>query len=196
MRPRIRQQRPQLLAIERHLRRIGGRIIGIGTIEQQQLQANRYATRMAPSFHCIVGLRMRIEQTEPAMAAAAAQFMIAAHQHPGRGRQQRRGRIEEVLLPYRPVVAMRAAGAAGLRVGTGRFAIVVVTDMDHQVRATRGGQTGDDGERPFHRVVAILHEVAFEAAAGIADHHDLLDLIWQGGNRQPIDGDARVAAAA
>ena len=115
--------------------------------------------------------------------------MIAAHQHPGCGRQQRRGRIEEVLLPYRPVVAVRAAGAAGLRVGTGRFAIVVVTDMDHQVRVARGGQTGHDGERPFHRVVAVLREGAFQAAAGVADHHDLLDLIWQGGNRQPIDGD-------
>ena len=72
VRSRVRQQRPQLLAVERHLRRIGSRIIGIGTIEQQELKGTDTQRVWLRRFTAFVSLRMRIEQTEPAMAAAAA----------------------------------------------------------------------------------------------------------------------------
>src|SRR5579872_1073756 len=118
---------------------------------------------------------MRVEQSEPADAAATADFMIAAYQHPGCGGEQRRGGIEKVLLPGGPVVTVRTAGTASAIWWAWRFSIVVVADIDDQVGMTRGSQAGDRGEWPFVRAVAVLHEVAFEAAAGVAEHHDAFD---------------------
>src|ERR1700733_6259950 len=62
--------------------------------------------------------------------------------------------------------------------------------MDDQVRMTRGGQSGDSGEPPFFRIVAVLRPVVVETAAGAADHHDPLDRTWQRGDRQPVNGEA------
>ena len=49
----------------------------------------------------------------------------------------------------------------------------------------RRGEAGNGGERPFHRVVAVLHDIALEAAAGVADHNDLPDMIWSVGTGTP-----------
>src|SRR3954447_18898001 len=117
-----------------------------------------------------VGAKRRgIEQAEPALSATAAGLVVAAHPEPGRGGEQRYRRIEQLRLPGRPVVAMRAAGAAGDGGRTALLAVVIVADMDHQVGPLGDGARCDRRERPSRRIGAILRGAADDPAPGIAD---------------------------
>ncbi len=99
--------------------------------------------------------------------------MVASGEDPGRGRQQGCARGEELGLPGPPPVAEGTSGALGLSGRTGRFAIVVVADVHHEVRLLPGRQGRDPGEGPAgDGIVAVLDQGTFQAAAGVAQDHD------------------------
>src|SRR5204863_5163572 len=106
------------------------------------------------------------------LSAASAQFVIAANHDPGCRREERRRRVEEIGLPTRPIVAMRAAGAAGAPGRTGADPVVIVAKVNDEIGPLGGGARGYRSERPGGRIAAILDRLSFEAAAGIADHDD------------------------
>src|SRR5690348_13816985 len=92
---------------------------------------------------------MRIEQVKPAVAAATAMLVIAAHKDPRSDRQQRRGGAEKVLLPDSPVVTRRTARAGWPRRRTGCLPAVVVADMYDEVGMASGGQSRHLCKRPL-----------------------------------------------
>src|SRR5262249_57729709 len=84
--------------------------------------------------------------------------------------------------------------AAAARLVAGRalgLAVVVVADMDDEVRVLGRGQARDLGERPPGlRVVAILDHLALQPAAGVAEDDDPLDARLGHGQRLAVDGGA------
>ena len=134
-------------------------------------------------------LGARVEKAHPALAAARAKLVIAAHHDPGRRLEKRRGRLEEIRLPRAPIVAMRAVRAAFVAGRAGILAVVIIADMDHQVGLAAGGVLGDDRERPLSLVVAILRRTALDAAAGVAEHDDAVDRRRHGRHRDAADGE-------
>ncbi len=58
-----------------------------------------------------------------------------------------------------------------------RFAIMVVTHVNHQIRPCIRGRGNDFRKRPSGRIVAVLHHIPVESAAGVAEHQDTLR-IW------------------
>ena len=101
--------------------------------------------------------------------------MIAAHHDPGRRGEKRRRRLKEVSVPRVPTVAPRAPGTAAIADRTRGFAVVIIADMDHEIRTRGRRERGDAGKRPRDRIVAVLERIACrEPASGIAEHQDAL----------------------
>ena len=88
--------------------------------------------------------------------------------------EQRCGGVEEVRRPRVPAIAPRAPCAAGIAVGAGVFAILIITDMDDKVGVRAGRARGDAGKGELGRIVARLEGVVgrLQPAAGIADDDD------------------------
>src|SRR5262249_26251806 len=116
--------------------------------------------------------RLRRKENPPARTGARPALVIAAHHDPGRARQQRRGRLEEILLPDFPIVAVRT-GLALRRVRALRLAIVIVADMDDEIGIERGPFFRDRVERPAGGA-AVLRLRSLDAAAGVADDQNRL----------------------
>ena len=127
--------------------------------------------------------RTRVEQPPPPLPAAIAGFVIATHEDPRRRREQCLPGREEIRFPTRPGKAIRAARAAGVAGWTGRLAVVVVADVDHDVGRLRGGELGQRAKRPLLRIVARLEQalvaVRLHPAAGVADQQDLLRMAFR-----------------
>jgi hypothetical protein len=68
---------------------------------------------------------------------------------------------------------MCRGGAADIAHGAGRFAIVIVADVDDQIWLQRGDGLGDAGEWPLLGIVTRLDVAALEPAPGIADDGDV-----------------------
>jgi len=62
---------------------IDGRVVRVGAVKNQQVQRRKVQRVRRCRIDTLVSIWMRIEQAEPAMAAATAQLVIAAHQNPG-----------------------------------------------------------------------------------------------------------------
>jgi hypothetical protein len=117
--------------------------------------------------------RPRIEAAEPAWAGPATQFVIAAHEEPGRRSKRRRRRREEVGIPGGRVLSEGAAPAAAVPSRTRLLPVQVVADLDDHVRMPPGDALRHAGERPRPWVVAGLEAVhGLEPAAGVAHDHD------------------------
>ncbi len=171
-RGRVGLQRVELRGERRHRVRRRRSVVRARTVEHVERQSadiDHHGRRRGGTGQRRGGA---VQQPEPALAAARAVLVVAAHQHPGRGGEQRLGGREEVRVPGRPVVAPGAAGAAGASGRAGGFAVVVVADVDHEIRVVTGRQPRHLRERPRAGVVAGLHGLALQAAAGVAEDHD------------------------
>src|SRR5215471_15851128 len=100
--------------------------------------------------------------------------MIAAHHDPGRCGKQGRCWVKEVRVPRIKSVAPRAMRAARALGRTRQFAVMIVPDVDHQVRSRFRGRGSDSREWPRRRIVAILLRVAVKPTASVAENHNTL----------------------
>src|SRR6185436_17628696 len=89
--------------------------------ERAPLATERYGVRLAHVADRIVtrGVaiasaleRSRVEEAPPALARAVAHLVVAAHDDPRRGLEQRPRRREQIGVPGIPAVAPRASAAA------------------------------------------------------------------------------------
>lgn len=118
----------------------------------------------------------RIEKAPPALPGALAGFVIAAHDDPRRRGEEQARRREEVRLPRIEAKSPRTPGAAGITVRTGAIAIVIVADVNDDVRVQGRRRRGDARVRPLRRIVARLPRRAtgVDRTAGVTDEHDAL----------------------
>src|SRR5262249_10824756 len=100
--------------------------------------------------------REPIEESDPTLAGPRAVFMIAAHHNPRRCGEQRRCRLKEIRIPGVKSITPWAAGAAAMVRRTRQLAIMVVSNVDHQIRPRFRSCGGDFGKRPSDRIIAIL----------------------------------------
>src|SRR5262245_41211073 len=131
-----------------------------------------------------------IEKSEVAGTCTFADLVIAPGRDPRRSGEQRSGRLEEIGLPGRPVVAEGAALAAAVALRAGALAIEIFADMNDEVRLARGDRFAHLRERPLRGPVAILEltgigvivvllpgrlPIGLQPATGIAEHCDGAD---------------------
>ena len=132
--------------------------------------------------------RARVEVTKPAGAVAVARLVVAAREHERRAREHRRGRRQEVGVPGRCVVAVRAAGAVRERRAR-VLAVEVVADVDHEIGMHRRDRARDAGKRPPVGIVARLRAEHVDAAAGVAQHDDRARIVRRRRQRALADAD-------
>ena len=123
--------------------------------------------------------RPEVEKSPPALARAIARFVIAADEDPRCRGEQRPRRRKKVGIPRVPAIAPRAVGAVGISGGTGIFAIMIIADVDHQIRKHRRGRGGDARKRPSLAIVAGLEGFvrSLDPAPGVPDHDNALGLV-------------------
>src|SRR5262249_36329277 len=121
--------------------------------------------------------RQPVEEPDPALAGTRAVLMITAHHNPGRRGEQGSCRLKKICVPRIKSVAPRAGGAAGVLWRTRQFAIMVVADVDHQVRPRFRGGGSDFRKWPRRRIVAVLLRIAVKPTAGVAENHNPLG-VW------------------
>src|SRR5204863_1656840 len=119
---------------------------------------------------------MRIEKTEPSLTGARALLVIAAQDDPRRCCEERHCRLEEIGLPDIPPVAPWTPVASCNRCWARIFAIVIIADVNDEIRgkARCGGR--DAGERPCCWIVARLPyaEGLVQPTTRVAQHDDPL----------------------
>ena len=91
--------------------------------------------------------------------------MVAAHEHSRRRREQWPRRLEEIGGPGIVAVAPWTAGATGLAGIARALAVMVIANMNHQVRLGRSRQARDGGKWPRRAVAARLELAVAELQA-------------------------------
>ena len=168
-------------------RRIERTASGDGGIKQDQLQIScewhrirrgKVADQIVVRVIAASRFRKRpyVEQTEPALPGTPTLFMVAARNHPWRGSQQLCGRLEQIRLPRVPAISPRAALASGNICRAGILPVVVVADMNYQVRGHRGSRVCDSAKRPLFAVQTGLPGAVGElhATTGVANDDNAL----------------------
>ena len=147
-----------------------------GRVEHVPIQIpGRDDVRLGP-VAALIGVGPRGEQPEPRLVRPVARLVIAAHENPRRGYEQRRRGGEEIGTGRGPGIARGAAGATRVARGTWVVPVEVVADVNDQIRPPRRGTVGNLRKRPRRGIVAGLHEAGLDAAAGVAHDDDLLRL--------------------
>src|SRR5260370_34424244 len=149
-------------------------IVGTRRVEHDQLQTTGHNTVGIRELLTAWLVRVRIEETEPAVKRLIAILVIPTDEDPRRNVQQRLCGRKEIRIPYVPAEPKGTPGATRVTYRAGNFAIVKIAHVNNEIGESEGRSKGVQTRGPRVWIVAGLKRVPCpHPAAGVAPHNQL-----------------------